>query len=119
MSTDLDFIKKKQKALKQSFEQYKESDLRKTLDAENEWLAHSTGFRDGIDFALANQWMPFSEGNAPEVNEDVLIRDETGNVSIAKIIETPISDSFSWMRSWQPEVKSKVTHWMRIPKFNK
>lgn len=119
MSSNIDYIKKKQKFIKRSFDRYKESEMRKTIGKENEWLAHRTGFSDGVGFALANQWMPFCADNSPEVNEDVLIRDETGHVSIAKIIETPISDSFSWMRSWCPEVNCKVTHWMHIPEFNK
>lgn len=43
------------KAEKQSYKEYCDSDLRKTLGQDNEWLAHKTGFRDGYRFGVYQQ----------------------------------------------------------------
>lgn len=36
-----------EKAEERSFKDYQTSDLRKTLNEPNEWLAHKAGFKDG------------------------------------------------------------------------
>lgn len=43
-----------EKAEKRSFKEYQTSDLRKTLNEPNEWLAHKIGFRDGYQLGKAH-----------------------------------------------------------------
>lgn len=56
------------KAEKRSYEAYKQSDLRKVLRQDNEWLAHKTGFRDG--YALGKQTETITQEDVEKAAEE-------------------------------------------------